>query len=72
MGRLEKSGKSAALLKVDRLLYQIHPGAYIGQNYGKIIKITESELLIREIVQDAAGEWIERTATLRLQEEATQ
>ena len=72
VGRLEKKGQSSALLKVDRLLYQIKVGSYLGQNYGKIIKITESELLIREIVQDAAGEWIERMATLKLQEEVTQ
>lgn len=72
VGRLEKKDQSAALLRVDRLLYQIKVGAYLGQNYGKIIKITESELVIREIVQDAAGEWIERMATLRLQEETKQ
>jgi type IV pilus assembly protein PilP len=72
VGKLEKKDQSAALLRVDRLLYQIKVGAYLGQNYGKIIKITESELVIREIVQDAAGEWIERMATLRLQEEIKQ
>lgn len=72
VGKIEKKDQSAALLKVDRLLYQIKAGAYLGQNYGKIVKITESELVIREIVQDAAGEWIERMATLRLQEETKQ
>jgi type IV pilus assembly protein PilP len=33
-----------------------------------VTKIVETEVTLREIVQDAVGEWIERTATLQLQE----
>jgi type IV pilus assembly protein PilP len=45
-------------------------GDYLGQNYGKITRITETEISLREIVQDAAGEWIERPGSLQLQERA--
>ena len=68
VGSLVKEGKPVALLKVDNLLYQVHPGNYLGQNFGKITKVGETEVVLREIVQDAAGEWVERTATLHLQE----
>jgi len=68
VGSLKKNDKEAALLRVDKLIYQVNVGSYIGQNYGKITKITETELSVREIVQDAAGEWIERQAVLQLQE----
>ena len=68
VGSLLKEGTPVALVTVDKLLYQVRPGNYLGQNYGKIMKVTESEVTLREIVQDAAGEWIERTATLQLQE----
>ncbi|WP_040501271.1 pilus assembly protein PilP, partial [Ideonella sp. B508-1] len=34
----------------------------------KITRITETEIDLREIAQDASGEWIERTSTLQLQE----
>jgi len=51
-------------------LYQVKVGDYIGQNYGKITKISETDISFREIVQDAAGEWIERTSSLQLQEKA--
>jgi type IV pilus assembly protein PilP len=68
VGTLSKEGKPVALLKVDNLLYQVRPGNYLGLNYGKIVKVDETELVLREIVQDAAGEWIERKATLQLQE----
>ena len=57
-----------ALLRVDNLLYQVKAGDYLGQNFGRITKITETDITLREVVQDAAGEWIERTSTLQLQE----
>ena len=68
VGSILKSGQPVALLKVDSLLYQVKLGNYLGQNYGRVTKITETEVTLREIVQDAVGEWIERVATLQLQE----
>lgn len=68
VGSMVKQGQPVALVKVDNLLYQVRPGNYLGQNYGKITKVGETEVVLRELVQDAAGEWIERTATLQLQE----
>jgi len=68
VGSVSKQGQPFALLRVDNLLYQVKVGDYLGQNYGRITKIAETEIALREIVQDAAGEWIERPATLQLQE----
>lgn len=68
VGSMTKAGQPVALVKVDNLLYQVRPGDYLGQHYGRITKISETEVNLREIVQDTAGEWIERTATLQLQE----
>jgi len=68
VGSLVKDGQPVALVRVDNLLYQVKQGNYLGQNYGRVMKIAETEVTLREIVQDAAGEWIERTATLQLQE----
>ena len=68
VGSVNRKGAPYALLKVDDLLYQVKVGDYLGQNYGKILAITETEITLREIVQDAAGEWIERPTTLQLQE----
>ena len=68
VGSLVRSGKPVALVKVDNLIYQVRVGNHIGQNYGLISKVTETGITLREIVQDAAGEWIERPATLQLLE----
>lgn len=70
VGSVKRDGHEFALLKVDNLLYQVKVGDYLGQNYGRVTKIAETEIALREIVQDAAGEWIERPATLQLQEKA--
>ena len=70
VGSVNKQGQPFALLRVDNLLYQVKVGDYLGQNYGRITRIGETEITLREIVQDAAGEWIERPAALQLQEKA--
>jgi type IV pilus assembly protein PilP len=68
VGSFIQAGQSVAIIRVDNLLYQVRTGAYLGQNYGRIGKIAETEITLREIVQDAVGEWIERPAKLQLQE----
>ena len=68
VGSVIRQGRTFALLRVDNLLYQVKAGDYLGQNYGKITKISETDIGLREIVQDAAGEWIERPAALQLQD----
>jgi type IV pilus assembly protein PilP len=68
VGSIIKAGQPVALVRVDNLLYQVKLGSYLGQNFGRVMKINETEVTLREIVQDAAGEWIERVATLQLQE----
>ena len=52
----------------DGLVHKVQPGNYLGQNYGRVTRISETEIVLREIVQDAAGEWTERPATLQLVE----
>ena len=70
VGSVVKAGQPIGLVKVDGLLYQVKVGNYLGQNFGRVVKITETEVVLREITQDAVGEWIERMSTLQLQERA--
>lgn len=68
VGYLDKASGPSALLKVDQLIYPVKIGNYLGMNYGKITKITETTVELRELVQDSTGDWVERQATLELQE----
>lgn len=70
VGILERGQERVALVRSDNLLYQVRTGNYMGQNYGRVMGITETQIALREIVQDEAGEWIERTSALQLQEVA--
>lgn len=70
VGSVSRKGTLFGLLKVDSLLYQVKVGDYMGLNYGKIMKITETDITVREIVQELDGECTERATSLQLQEEA--
>ncbi len=68
VGILGRGNQTVGLVRANGLLYQVRAGNYLGQNYGRIVKVTETEITLREIVQDGVGEWIERPAALQLQE----
>lgn len=67
VGTLNQKGMYHALIEVDRLVYQVKLGNYIGQNFGMVTRISEDEVQVKEVVQDAGGEWVERAAKLELQ-----
>jgi type IV pilus assembly protein PilP len=67
VGSLQKNGINYALLQVDKSVHRVELGQHIGQNFGLITHLSESEISIREIVQDAGGEWVERMAKIELQ-----
>lgn len=68
VGTMQKHGVMFALLKADRSILRARVGNHIGQNFGLITKITESQVELTEVVQDASSEWVERSAKLELQE----
>jgi type IV pilus assembly protein PilP len=68
VGALVQNKQVFGLVKVDKNLNKVALGNYLGQNFGKITSISETEITLKEIVQDAAGEWTERVSKLQLQE----
>jgi len=70
VGMLSKNKLTYALLKTpDNAVQQVKLGNYVGQNFGKVMQITDAEILLKEIVQDElSGDWIERDSSLTLQE----
>jgi type IV pilus assembly protein PilP len=70
VGTLRQQRKNAALIDVGGQTHMVRVGNYMGQNFGLVTKISETEVELKEIVQDAAGEWVERPSKLELQEAA--
>ena len=68
VGVLQQGKQIFALVRADVSIYRVKVGNYMGQNFGLITGITESQVQLRELVQDASGDWAERVSTLQLQE----
>ncbi len=70
VGTLSQAKEMYALVRADKTLYRVKKGNYMGQNFGLITEVTETEIKLKEIVQDSAGDWAERQSVLPLLEEA--
>ncbi|OJZ21624.1 MAG: pilus assembly protein PilP [Thiobacillus sp. 65-29] len=69
VGVLAKKGVMHAVIKTpENAIYHVRTGNYAGQNFGRITQISDTEVTLRETVQDSAGDWSERTSSLMLQE----
>ena len=69
VGSLEQGGERWALIRAqDGTLYRTKKGRFIGQDYGKIIRVTETEIVLQETVPDGLGGWVRRQATLSVSE----
>jgi type IV pilus assembly protein PilP len=68
VGMMRQGGNNVALLETSGATHMVHVGNYVGQNFGLVTRISETEVVLKEIYQDAAGEWVERPQKLELQE----
>jgi type IV pilus assembly protein PilP len=68
VGTLRKANAAYALVQIDASIHQVRAGQRIGQNHGLVTRISDSAIDIREVVQDATGDWVERKATIELAE----
>lgn len=68
MGTITQFKETFGLVKAGPNLYRVKKGNYLGQNFGVVTGIDESQISLKELIQDGAGEWIERTSALQLLE----
>ena len=69
VGTLQKGMSTYALVRTtEKDIYQVKVGNYMGQNYGVVVGISDSEIKLKELVQDGTGDWTERSSTLQLAE----
>lgn len=71
VGNLRQGSVEVALLQADTGVYQVRVGHYVGKNFGRVLRISENEVAIRETVQEPTGEWVERDTALQLQVQET-
>lgn len=65
------SGSSmvALVMGPDKVTYRVRPGAYIGQSDGRVTAVYEDRVELVELVPDGAGGWLERPATIALEDQ---
>lgn len=67
VGTITMQKRAYALIKApDSVVHRVTVGDHMGQNYGKITGITETEVTVMEIIQDGFGGWVQRPATVAL------
>lgn len=70
VGTLQQNKAVYALVRApDSTLHKIKTGTYLGQNFGRVTEVSESEVKLKEIVQDSIGDWAERISTLLLEDQ---
>jgi type IV pilus assembly protein PilP len=67
VGTLQKGKALYALVKTpERDIYQVRQGNHMGQNFGVVVGITDTDIKLKELMQDGSGDWSERSSTLNL------
>jgi len=70
VGTLGRGGNLVGLVMApDKVTYRIRPGAYMGQADGRVTAVYEDRIELVELVPDGAGGWLERPATLALEDQ---
>lgn len=68
-GIIQTARFTYALIKApDGVIHRVTVGNHLGQNYGQVKSIAETEIVLAEIVPDGFGGWASRSASLRLSE----
>ena len=68
VGTLEQDGVWALVRASDGIINRVQVGNYMGQNHGKVLTISEAEIVLKEIVADGNGMYIERDSSLSIVE----
>jgi len=66
VGTLEQDIIWGLIRTPEGTIYRVHTGNYIGQNEGLILNVSESEIELRELVLNGAGEYSERENLLSI------
>jgi len=52
----------------DKAIYRVQVGNHMGKNFGEIMALSESTILLKEVIPNGSGGWVEREASLALTE----
>ena len=62
-------GLVALVMAPDKVTYRVRPGIYMGQAEGRVTTVTTDRIDLVELVPDGAGGWLERPASIALDDQ---
>ena len=68
VGTIEQDGVWALVRASDGIINRVHVGNYMGLTHGKVLAISEVEIVLNEIVSDGNGMYVERDSSLLIVE----
>ena len=69
VGTLTLAGKDYALVQsTDGIIHRVVAGNYMGQNHGRVVSISDSEISLTEVVPNGMGGYMQRQAAVALSE----
>ena len=63
------AGVVALVMAPDKVTYRVRPGNYMGQSDGRVTAVHEDRIELVELVPDGAGGWLERPASVALEDQ---
>lgn len=67
VGTLDSRGATFGLVQTtDGLVHRVSVGNHLGQNYGRVMSISDSDIALVEIIPDGLGGFLERPASVGL------
>jgi len=67
LGMMKKNGETYGIVRVDNKVHHVKVGQYLGQSYGRVVRITDQEIVLRELVREGVTEWKEKMTSLKLE-----
>lgn len=70
VGLLKRNNITYALIRTpESSIYRVQSGNFIGPNFGQVKRISDTELVLSETVEDLNGEWVQRETSMYLDEQ---
>jgi len=70
LGMLKKNGETYGVVRVDNKIHHVKVGQYLGQSYGRVVRINDQEIVLRELVREGVSDWKEKMTSLKLEASA--
>ncbi len=69
VGTLVRDGRVWAVIRAtDQSVHRATLGHYLGKNSGKVLSVTESQIVLEETVKSPRGRWVKSKASINLEE----